>query len=305
MSADLITYELDGSIAVLGINRPDKRNAMNDTVIGALREAVIRAGEEADAGVIFGHGKNFSAGLDLGELASRLAPDAQRPRKRRAHPWHSAFDLMARGPIPFVAALHGATIGGGLELAAAAHIRVADETTFFGLPEGQRGIFVGGGGSVRIQRIIGYATMADMMLTGRLMSAEEGRQLRLAQYVVPAGEALNKAKELARRIAQNTPQTNWQITNVLPRVNDLSHDDGLFMEYLNSSMTRPPESLQRLRDFLEKRRSRWSARIRRPNKGGRSRFWQRIAFRTMIQPNKQSPRQWMAAHRGIGRKRCR
>jgi enoyl-CoA hydratase/carnithine racemase len=70
---------------------------------------------------------------------------------------------------------------------------------------------------------------------------------------VPAGEALAKAKELAHRIAQNTPQTNWQITNVLPRVNDLSHDDGLFMEYLNSSMTRPPESLQRLNEFLDKR----------------------------------------------------
>ena len=253
MSSDFITYELEENIAIIGINRPDKRNAMNETVIGVLRENVIRAGEEADAGVIFGHGKNFSAGLDLAELASRLAPDAQRPRKRRPHPWHTTFDLIARGTIPFVAALHGATIGGGLELAAAAHIRVADETTFFGLPEGQRGIFVGGGGSVRIQRIVGYATMADMMLTGRLLSAEEGLRNKLAQYVVPPGQALEEAKRLARRIAQNTPQTNWQITNVLPRITDLSHDDGLFMEYLNSSMTRPPEALQRLRDFLDGR----------------------------------------------------
>lgn len=252
MSSDLITYELEDNIAIIGINRPDKRNSMNDTVIGVLCETVIRAGEEADAGVIFGHGENFSAGLDLAELASRLTPDYQRPRKRRPHPWHITFDLIARGAIPFVAALHGATIGGGLELAAAAHIRVADETTFFGLPEGQREIFVGGGGSVRIQRIIGYATMADMMLTGRLLSAEEGLRNKLAQYVVPPGQALNEAK-LAHRIAQNTPQTNWQITNVLPRITDLSHDDGLFMEYLNSSMTRPPEALQRLRDFLEKR----------------------------------------------------
>jgi enoyl-CoA hydratase/carnithine racemase len=76
------------------------------------------------------------------------------------------------------------------------------------------------------------------------------------QYVVPAGEALPKAKALAQRIAQNTPQTNWQIVNVLPRINDLSHDDGLFMEYLNSSMAKPPESLERLRDFVEKRAER-------------------------------------------------
>ena len=254
MSADLVTYELDGKVALIGLNRPDKRNAINDATLAALGDAVQRAGEEADAGVIFGHGKNFSSGLDLAELAARLDPAAPRPRKRLPrHPWHATFDLIARGSIPFVAALHGATIGGGLELAAAAHIRVADETTLFGLPEGQRGIFVGGGGSVRIQRIIGYPAMADMMLTGRLMNIEEGRQLRLAQYVVPAGGALQKARELAAVIAGNTPQTNWMITNVLPRMGDLSHDDGLFMEYLNTSMARAPDALNRLNDFLQKR----------------------------------------------------
>ena len=106
---------------------------------------------------------------------------------------------------------------------------------------------------MRVQRIVGYATMADMMLTGRLLNVEEGRQVRLAQYVVKSGEALAKAKELAHQIAQNTPNTNWMITNVLPRVNDLSHDDGLFMEYLNTSMARPPETIERLKAFLEKR----------------------------------------------------
>jgi enoyl-CoA hydratase/carnithine racemase len=249
----LVTYELDGAVALIGLNRADKRNAISEAVITELREAVLRAGDEADAGVIFGHGGNFSAGLDLAELAARIAPDAPRPRKRKPHSWHTCFDLVARGSIPFVAALHGATIGGGLELAAAAHIRVADETTLFGLPEGQRGIFVGGGGTVRIQRIVGYETMADMMLTGRMLSAEEGRQVKLAQYVVAPGQALAKAKELAARIAGNTALTNWQITNVLPRINDLSHDDGLFMEAMNSAMTRPPESLERLRAFLDKR----------------------------------------------------
>jgi enoyl-CoA hydratase/carnithine racemase len=165
-----------------------------------------------------------------------------------------------------VAAVQGAVIGGGLELAAAAHIRVADDTAFFGLPEGQRGIFVGGGGSVRIQRIVGYETMADMMLTGRLLSAEEGRQAKLVQYIVKQGEALAKAKELAGKIAQNVPQTNWQITNVLPRINDMSHDDGLFMEYMNSAMTKPPESLERLRAFLDKR----SAPLDKPKGGAAS-----------------------------------
>jgi enoyl-CoA hydratase/carnithine racemase len=254
MTEELVSYSREGKIALIGLNRPEKRNALSEALVRQLGEAVTRAGDEADAAVLFGHGPVFCAGLDLAELAARIAPDAPLPRKRRPrHLWHQTFDLIARGSVPFVAALHGATVGGGLELATAAHIRVADETTFFGLPEGQRGIFVGGGGSVRIQRILGYATMTDMMLTGRTFSAEEGERAKLAQYVVPAGEALQKAKELAHRIAENTPNTNWMITNVLPRMNDLSHDDALFMEYLNTSMIRPPETIQRLKDFLEKR----------------------------------------------------
>lgn len=251
---ELVTFEIEENIGLIGLNRPSKRNAMNEALITQLRDVLMEANDKIDAAVLFGHGPNFSAGLDLAELALRLTPGSEAPRRRRPrHHWHATFDLLARGNFPVVCALHGATIGGGLELASAAHIRVADETTFFGLPEGQRGIFVGGGGSVRTQRIVGYPMMADMMLTGRTLSAEEGRQCGLAQYITPAGGAFEKAKELAKCIAGNVPQTNWMIMNVLPRVNDLSHDDGLFMEYLNSSMARPPESLKRLNDFLEKR----------------------------------------------------
>jgi enoyl-CoA hydratase/carnithine racemase len=249
----LVTYELDGKTALIGLDRPTKRNAINEAVIADLRAAVVRAGEEADVGVLFGHGSNFCAGLDLAEALARATGQIAPPRKRQRHSWHEVFDLIARGPIPFVAALHGAVVGGGLELATAAHVRVGDESVFFGLPEGQRGIFVGGGGTVRIQRVVGYSVMADLMLTGRLLSAQEGLTEHLIRYLVPAGTALAKARELAARIAQNTPETNWKITNVLPRVNDLSHDDGLFMEYLNSAMTRPPEAAQRLRDFVEGR----------------------------------------------------
>lgn len=253
MPQELVTYELDGRIALIGLNRPDKRNAINDALALELRQAAERAGEEADAGVLFGHGSNFSAGLDLAEMVSKLEkgfPSAKRPPR---HLWHSSFDAIARGKIPFVAALHGATIGGGLELAAAAHIRVGDESTLMGLPEGQRGIFVGGGGSVRIQRIIGNATMTDMMLTGRMLDVAEARQIRFLQYVVPRGDAVQKAREVAAQIVQNTANTNWMIINVLPRINDLSHDDGLFMEYLNSSMQRPPQAIERLNEFLHKK----------------------------------------------------
>ena len=163
------------------------------------------------------------------------------------------FDLIARGTVPWVAALHGGVLGGGLELATAAHLRVADETAFFGLPEAQRGIFVGGGGTVRIQRVVGYTVMADMMLTGRLLSAAEGEREHIVRYVVPEGQALAKALELAAKIATNPHDTNWRITNLLPRVNDVSHDDGLFIEYLSSNLQRSPEAAERLREFVEGR----------------------------------------------------
>jgi enoyl-CoA hydratase/carnithine racemase len=258
MSEPLVTYQLEGPMALIGLNRPDKRNAINEAVVAELRAAVLRAHEEADVGLLFGHGSNFSAGLDLGEALARATGKIVPPRKRRRHSWHEVFDQIARGPIPFVAALHGAVVGGGLELAMAAHLRVCDDTAFFGLPEGQRGIFVGGGGTVRIQRVIGTTVMMDLMLTGRLLSPAEGLQEHVVRYVVPAGQALAKARELALRIAQNTLETNWKIINVLPRIQDLSHDDGLFVEQLNSAMARPPEVEQRppeveqrLRDFVE------------------------------------------------------
>jgi enoyl-CoA hydratase/carnithine racemase len=95
--------------------------------------------------------------------------------------------------------------------------------------------------------------MADMMLTGRMIGATEAHALRLVQYVVPAGTALEQAIAIAERIARNTPQTNWKIVNVLARIGDLAHDDGLFVESLAMAMAKPPETHQRLDDFLEKR----------------------------------------------------
>lgn len=251
MSTPLITYQLDGNIALIGLNRPDKRNAINDPLIDELRAAVLRAHEEADVAVLYGHGSNFCAGLDLAEALARATGQIKPARKRRRHNWHEVFDLIARGPIPFVAALHGAVVGGGLELATAAHVRVGDETVMCGLPEGQRGIFVGGGGTVRIQRVVGTTVMMDMMLTGRLLNAAESMQEHVVRYVVPAGEALAKAKSLAERISKNSLETNWMIINVLPRIQDMSHDDGLFVEQLNSARARPPEAEARLREFVD------------------------------------------------------
>jgi (methylthio)acryloyl-CoA hydratase len=246
-----VTYELDGEIALVGLDRPDKRNCFNPTVMQQLRDAIERAGEEAKCGIIFGHGDNFCAGLDL-----RWAAENWKNGRSQRLPFpfnrNTYFEAMARGNIPFIAALHGATLGGGLETAAAAHIRVADETTYFGLPEGTRGIFIGGGGSVRVARLIGFARMQDMMLTGRVLKCDEAERYGIVQYVVPKGQHLAKAKELAAKICKNAPLSNFAITNSLPRLQDMSYDDGLYFERMVAEYTRSPESVERLRQFLDK-----------------------------------------------------
>jgi enoyl-CoA hydratase/carnithine racemase len=151
-----------------------------------------------------------------------------------------------------VAALHGAVVGGGLELASACHIRVADESTFYALPEGTRGIFVGGGGSVRVPKLIGVARMTDMMLTGRVYNATEGERIGLAQYVVAPGQALGKATELARRIATNAPLTNYALTHVLPRIAEQPADHGLMTEAMMAAIAQAaPEAKARVQAFLQ------------------------------------------------------
>jgi (methylthio)acryloyl-CoA hydratase len=252
----LVTYDLRDGIALIGLNRPAKRNAISDRVVEALHLAVETAQVEAKAAVIYGEGKHFCAGLDLAEHVEKSLIAAVQGSRR----WHKVFEGVERGGIPFVVALQGAVVGGGFELAAAAHVRVAEESAFFALPEGTRGIFVGGGGSVRIARLIGSQRVTDMMLTGRTVSPVQMEQWGGVSYVVPEGEALAKAVELAQAAAQNAPMSNYAILNALPRIRDMSSEDGLFVESLMSALTSAtPEAAERLRDFLEKRTAKLAA----------------------------------------------
>lgn len=244
---DLVTSLLDG-IAVIELNRPLKRNALSDGLVQELRCAFESLPPSVRAAVLCARGEHFSAGLDLGELKERDAEQGV----HHSRSWHCALNSIQHGPVPVIAALHGAVVGGGLELASACHIRVADETTYYALPEGARGIFVGGGGSVRIPKLIGAARMTDMMLTGRIYGAQEGERAGFAQYLVPKGAAREQAIALARRVAQNAPLTNYALTQVLPRIAEQSADHGFMTEALMSAIAQSaPEAKQRVRAFLD------------------------------------------------------
>ncbi|WP_043337674.1 crotonase/enoyl-CoA hydratase family protein [Belnapia moabensis] len=242
-----ITYELRDRTAWIGLNRPQKRNAINDALLQAIEAVVRRAQGEARAMVLFGHGPCFCAGLDLAEHRAREAPEVF----HHSRAWHAVFSLIRRGPIPAIAALHGATVGGGLELAAACHLRIADATAFFALPEGSRGIYVGGGASVHVARLLGTARMMDMMLTGRVLSAAEAERFGLVQYLV---EAEAKATELAGKVVEMAPLTVLGVLQALPRIQDMSEEDGLFVESMMAALAQTgPEAAARLADFADKR----------------------------------------------------
>ncbi|CAH2603937.1 Methylthioacryloyl-CoA hydratase [Rhodovastum atsumiense] len=247
-----VRYELRGPVAWIGLDRPAKRNAINEALLTALDDALRRAQAEARAMVLFGHGSCFSAGLDLAEHRARAAEETFLISRA----WHTVFARIRRGRVPAIAALHGATVGGGLELAATCHIRVADSSAFFALPEGQRGIYVGGGASVHVARLLGLARITDMMLTGRVLDAAAAERMGLVQYLVPEGTALAQAEELALKIAGMAPLTVLGILQALPRIQDMSEEDGLFVESMMAALAQTgPEAAQRLAAFIERRDS--------------------------------------------------
>jgi (methylthio)acryloyl-CoA hydratase len=242
-----------GAVAHLRLARPEKRNALDDVTVLGLETFFNRLPDDIRAVVLTGEGDHFSAGLDLSEVAGRKEPLEGVLHSRM---WHRAFEAIQFGRVPAFAVLHGAVVGGGLELAAAMHVRIAEHSAYYGLPEGQRGIFLGGGGSVRIARLIGVPRVQDMMLTGRTLSAEEGHAAGVTQYLVEGGKGLETAMALAAKAATNTPTTNFAVLHALPRIFESDPASGLLTESLMASIAElSPEATQRVRDFLEKRAS--------------------------------------------------
>jgi enoyl-CoA hydratase/carnithine racemase len=249
---NLLRVERDGPVLHVRLNRPAKRNSISDELLAELHTVWVNLPADVRAAVISGEGEHFCAGLDLSEVSERNVTEGM----QHSRAWHACFDAIQYGPVPVVVVLHGAVVGGGLELASSAHLRVAEDSTFYGLPEGTRGIFVGGGGSVRISRLIGVARMTDMMLTGRVFDADEGQAMAVSNYRVANGEGLAKAMALAHKIAANAPLSNYAITQALPRIAEMAPAEGLFLESLMSSIAQGDEAAkERVRAFLEKRAS--------------------------------------------------
>jgi (methylthio)acryloyl-CoA hydratase len=241
---------LDDGIAVVTLNRPAKRNAIAIDMMDGLRLFFSNLAPDVKGVVIASEGENFSAGLDLNELSEKDAADGVLHSQRSQR----ALQEMQYSRVPVIAALKGAVIGAGLEIASAAHIRVAERSAYYGLPEASRGIFLGAGGSVRIARLLGVARVIDMMMTGRTLNAKDGYAFGLSQYLVDDGEGLNTALDVARRAAQNSTISTFAMVHALPRIVEMSPEEGLFTEALMAGIAQSSkEAKERLEAFLNKR----------------------------------------------------
>lgn len=249
-AGDLLRIERDDKVAILTLTRPEKRNAINERLVTAIGSFFADPPDGVVAAVVRAEGDHFCAGLDLAEQSTRT------PFQTMAHSrlWHRMFEIVEHGRIPLVASLHGAVIGGGLELALTAHVRVADETAFYSLPEGRLGIFVGGGASVRAGRVLGADRVRELMLTGRRLDAAEGQRLGISHELAPAGEADARALELAARIAGNGPLANELMLAALPRIDDMARADGFWAEAMTAAVSSTTaDAHEGLRAFLERR----------------------------------------------------
>ena len=250
MTDSILNIDAADGIAVLTMNRPAKRNAMCDELLLAIDGFFSRPPKDVRVVVLTGTEGHYCSGLDLSEHVVRSAEETLYHSRN----WHGVMDRIQFGGLPVVSAMFGAVIGGGLELATSTHVRIAEPSTIFQLPEGRRGIYVGGGATARVAKIIGSDRMTEMMLTGRKYSADEGLALGLAHYSVGTGEALPLAMELAGKIARNAPLSNYMMIQTVSRAEDMSKANALYMESLSAAVSQTtPDAEEGLKAFLEKR----------------------------------------------------
>ena len=245
------TNEEDGVVCLVLRNPP-----VNALSSGVLSELGARMGELASeptvrAVVLAGDGANFSAGADLKELASIEAAQAPAMLDRAL----ASFRAVAELPVPTIAAVHGLAVGGGLELALACDLRVADDSAKFGAPEAQFGLMPAYGGTQRLPRLVGPAKAKELVFTGSLIAAPEALRIGLVNKVVGSGQELRAARDLAHTIGQRAPRAVRAAKHAISAAVDLSLADGLALEHdlFVREVLPSPDLVEGVRAFVERR----------------------------------------------------
>jgi enoyl-CoA hydratase len=250
-----LLFDLAGGIARVTINRPDKLNALNGTVIAELDEAVdrIRTESAIQAVLLTGAGtKAFVAGADIGEIGGQGAIEGQ----ARALAGQRMMRRLEQCGKPVVAAVNGFALGGGCELAMACHLRVASEGARFGQPEVKLGIGPGYGGTVRLPRLVGRGRALELLLTGAMIDAQEAWRIGLVNWVVPADQLLAESERMLRTILENGPLAVRACLELVDAGLDMTGDEALRLEAAYFGLLSATADMREgTTAFLEKRKA--------------------------------------------------
>ena len=254
-----LVVEREGTVATVRINRPGKLNALNAVVRREIAQAMHRLADDdaVRVAVLCGAGeKAFAAGADVSEFAHRT-PGEQREVYRRRR----VYDAVAAFPKPLIAAVHGFCLGGGVELALACDVRVADPSARFGQFEIRLGLIPGAGGTQRLARLVGPGQAARIALSGDVFDAAEAHRIGLVEILADEGEHLARARELAGRMARWSPVALGLVKESLRAAAETPLAEGLALEKeLFLAAFASGDGREGVRAFVEKRRPEFRGR---------------------------------------------
>jgi len=259
--SELVRVETAEGIRTITVHRPEKLNALNVEVLEGLDRAVSEAEEDSSLRclIVTGSGdRAFIAGADIGELA-KLTPIEGREHARRGQ---AVLDRIENLAAPSIAAINGFAYGGGLELAMACTLRVASENARMGLPETSLGILPGYGGTQRLARLVGRAKASELVLTAsKALTASEAERIGLVNRVVPAGQALAGATEMAKAIAANGPAAcRYALEAIRSGIEMPAAEGRLFEATLFGLCAATADMKEGMTAFLEKRPAKFTGR---------------------------------------------
>ncbi len=251
-----LKLKIENQIALITLSRPESLNALNSDVLTSFANAIKELSKNKDLRVLIitGEGKAFVAGADIKEL-SKMKPDMAYTFSRKGQ---QAFERLERLDIPVIAAINGFTLGGGCELALACDIRIASRTAKFGMPEVSLGLMPGFAGTQRLCKLIGYSSALYLMTTAETINAEEALRLGLVQKVSEPHELMDKAFEVAQRIASNGRYAVKAVKELARKSLAASFEDGSELESeVFAGLFDRPEANEGLSAFMEKRKPNW------------------------------------------------